>query len=432
MALSFTQQQTIYGDLSGNTSTANLSRQAYLANQEQKYLLQKYFSNEATFSITTVGSTNSTITAAPAIGATSATLSSAWTYPTQQTMVTFSDGEQRLTTFTLNSTAISWQNGLVGSQLATTTTIAAGATSATLQTAWPYTGGAFLTQFSDGEQKTVTYTAGSAAITWAGGLNGLVQAYVYVSVCTTAIGIGGLQTYNLPPDYSKLETGTLTIGSLKWTPTEVLTRQAWDQLNVFPYYADIPNNIFIWQNKFNIWPIPSTTGNVITFNYKRRVPDLSLADYTTGTVSVSNGSTIITGAGTTFVPTTNLASESRWIQIAQNKGDNLWYQVYSVDSTSQITLMTPYQGITVAAGTYTLGQMPLLMEDFHDMLVWKPLIFYYTTIAKDEEKAKMFEGLYAQKLEQLAEYAGTKTLNVNLSPKPLGMNPNLYPQSIGL
>lgn len=441
MALSFTQQQTIYGDLSGNTSTANLSRQAYLANQEQKYLLQKYFSNEASFSITTVGSTNGTVTAAPALGAVSATLSSAWTYPTQVTSVTFSDGEQRPTTFTLNSTAITWSNALVGSQLSTTAVIAAGATTATLSTAWPYTGGAFLSQFSDGEQKTVTYTQNSTAISWAGGLNGAVQAYVNVSVCTTAIGIGGLQTYNLPPDYSKLETGTLTIGSLKWTPTEVLTRQQWDQLNVFPYYADIPNNIFIWQNQFNIWPIPSTTGNIITFNYKRRIPDLSIADYTTpGTVSVSNGSTVVTGSGTSWTVTTNGVSESRWIQFAptatsSTSGDNLWYQIYKVNSATSLTLVAPYQGTTITstpAGSYTVGQMPLLMEDFHDMLVWKPLIFYYTTIVNEPEKAKMFEALYTEKLEQLAEYAGSKTLNVNLSPHRLGQNPNLYPQSIGL
>lgn len=447
--LSFTTQQNIYGDLSGNTSSANLARQAYLANQEHRYLLQKYFSNEATFSITTVGSTSRTITTAPVIGDTSATLSSAWTFPTQQTMVTFSDGEQRLTTFTLNSTAITWQNGIVGSQLSTTATIAAGATSAILSTAWPYTGGAFLTQFSDGEQKTVTYTAGSTAITWTGGLNGLVQAYINVSVATTTIGVGGLQTYNLPPDYSKLETGTLTIGSLKWTPTEILTRQQWDQLNVFPYYADIPNNIFIWNNQFNIWPIPSTTGNIITFNYKRRVPDLSIADYTTpGTVSVTNGSTVVTGSGTSWTPTTNGVSESRWIQFAptatsSTSGDNLWYQIYKVNSATSLTLMSPYQGTTVTSSPastptfpalstgYTIGQMPLLMEDFHDMLVWKPLIFYYTTIKPSPEQAEMFQKLYDEKLELLAEYAGSKTLNVNLSPKPMGKNPNLFPQSIG-
>ena len=31
------------------------------------------------------------------------------------------------------------------------------------------------------------------------------------------------------------------------------------------------------------WPIPSTTNNTITFNYKRRVTDLTLTDYAVGT-----------------------------------------------------------------------------------------------------------------------------------------------------
>lgn len=429
--ISYTQQRTLYGDLSQNTTASNLTRGSYLSNIEHRYLLQKYFSNEASFSITTVGGFNLVITAAPAIGATSATLTSAWVYPTDQTYVTFSDGEVRLVNFIYNSTAITWQNPLTGTSFTLTSAPAAAATSATLATAWAYSTGARVTQFTDGEQKTVTYTSGSTAITWSGGLSGAVSATLSTSICTTAIGVGGLQTYNLPPDYSKLKTGTLTIGNLKWTPTEILSRQEWDNLNVFPYYADIPNNFFIYQNKFNLWPIPSTTGNIISFNYKRRIPDLSLADYATGTVSVANGGISVTGSGTSFTPTVNVTSESRWIQFPQPTGDNLWYQVQSVDSATGITLMTPYQGVTIAGGVYNLGQMPLLLEDFQDMLVWKPLMFYWGTIKENKTKYAEFKGLYDEKLHQLEEYCGTKTVNVNLSRTAPSRNPNLYSQSVG-
>jgi len=435
MSISFTELQTQYGDLSGNTTSANLTRAGKLANIEHRYLLQKYFNNEASYTIATVGGTTLTLTSEPAIGDTSATLSSAWTFPTCQTVITFSDGEQRTATLTVSSTAITWSNGLVGTSLALTASLASGATSATLATAWEYDTASKLSQFTDGEQKTITYTSGSTAITWTGGLNSAVTGYVNTSVCTTSIGQGGIQTYNLPPNYSKLKTGTLTIGSLKWTPTEILSREEWDRLNVFPYYADIPSHFFIYNGKFNLWPIPSTTGNIISFNYKFRVPDLSLADYTTGTVSVSNGGMTVTGSGTSWILTTNAQSESRWIKIdvGSSKGDNLWYQVASVDSTTSLTLLAPYQGITVSGGTYTLGQMPLLMEDFQDMLIWKPLIFYFASpaLGNDQASKDEYQGLYDEKLKQLAEYAGSKTINVNLSPKGLSRNPNLYQQNIG-
>lgn len=362
--ISFTEQQTQYGDLSGNTSPANLARGAKLANIEHRYLLQKYFNNEGSFSITTVGTQNLTAAAAISAGAMSATLTAPWAY--------YTTGVQ--------------------------------------------------TKFSSGDLRTVQFIKGSTAITWSGGLS---------ANATAALSVGGIQFYPAPPNYSKLKTVTITVGDLKWTPQEILTREEWDQLNVFPYYADIPKNYFVFPGgdrgaQIGIWPIPSTTGNLITYNYKFRVPDLSLIDSLAGTVSVTNGSSAVAGSGTAFVPTVNTQNESRWIQIAQPKGDNLWYQISSVDSTTGITLLTPYQGVTVSGGSYTIGQMPLLMEDFQDMLIWKPLMFYYSTIAKDTDRFDEFKGLYDEKLKQLNEYAGQKSIHVNLGRRPNYVNPNLF------
>jgi len=120
-------------------------------------------------------------------------------------------------------------------------------------------------------------------------------------------------------------------------------------------------------------------------------------------------------------------SESRWLQIAQPSGDDQWYQIAKVNSATSITLMSPYQGNTASGATsYTIGQMPLLMEDFQDMLVWKPLMIYYSTISKDTEKFRQFASLYNEKLKLLDEYAGQKTINVNLSRRPSQPNPNIF------
>ncbi len=354
----------MYGTYSQNTTTANLATGAQIMNIEQRYLLQKYFSNEATYSITTIGSTSKVLTATPAIGDVSATLTVAWQYASATATCTFSDGEIRLVTFTNGSTAITWQGAL---------------------------------------------TAAS----------------------TTALAVGGVQTYRLPPDYSKLKTGTLTIGNLRWTPTEIFSREDWDNLNVFPYYADIPSKYFIWNNQFNFWPIPSTTGNIITFNYQRRIPDLSLADYSTGTVSVSVNGTTVTGSGTAWTPTVSNNNESRWIQFAQPTGDNLWYQIQNVASTTSLTLMTPYYGTTaVSGGLYTMGQMPVIMEDFQDMLVWRALTYYFSSVVDNPKKKDEFQQAYDTKLALLAEYAGSKTIQVNLRKQPFQQNPNLFVQNI--
>lgn len=369
--ISFTQLQTLFGQLSLNSTTGNLALGAQLMNIEHRYLLQKYFSNETSFSITTVGSQNLAATAPLLAGATTATLTTAWLYHTTTAYVSFTSGDTFLVQFTRNSTAISWAVGLSAN-------------------------------------------------------------------ATAALSVGGLQYYPAPPNYSKLKTVTITNGVLKWTPDEVLSRKDWDELNVFPYYASIPLSFFVYPGgdqgvQIGIWPIPSTTGNTLTYNYKFRVPDLSIADYTTpGTVGVSQGGTIVTGSSTTFAQTTNPQLESRWIQFAQPSGDNLWYQIDAVTSTTNINLFAPYQGITVAGSSaYTIGQMPLLMEDFHDMLLWKVLAYYFTSIVDNKGKREEYEGYYKTKLELLSEYSGSNTTSVNLRGRINRLNPNLFPQDIG-
>lgn len=431
---SFTQGQSLFTTISQNNTASNLTYYGLLANIEHRYLLQKYFANEGSYSIQTIGQTSLTLSGALNVGATTATLAASWPYQTCTAQVTFADGESVLANLTNGSTSMTWAPGLPGNIYYLTASLSSGATTAVLSSAWSSPSGTYTAQFSDGSTKSVTFTLNSTAISWTGGLSNNVINSIQVSVIASGSNpsIGGIQFYPFPPNYSKLKDITITVGVLKWTLSEVRTREEWDNLNVFPYYASIPSKFFIYPGgdkggQIGIWPIPSTTGNVITFNYKFRVPDLSLADYAVGTVSVANGSTAVTGATTVWTVTTNAQLESRWIQFAQPNGDNLWYQVQSVNSNTSITLYQPYQGITISGGAYILGQMPLIAEDFQDMIPWKVLQYYFTSIVDNPKKAEEYEKIYDTKLELLAEYSGSNVVNVNLSRRPLRRNPNLFP-----
>ncbi len=374
--ISYTGLQTLFGTLSLNSTASNLALGASLMNIEHRYLLQKYFSNEGTFTTQTIGSQSLTTTGTIASGATSATLSTAWLYHTTTAYVTFTSSDSSVAS----------------------------------------------------DVRTVQFNRGSTAITWGVPLS---------TGATTALSLSGLQYYPAPPNYSKMKTVTITVGNLQWTPKEVLTREEWDQLNVFPYYSSIPDRFFIYPAgnqgvQIGIWPIPSNTGNTLTYNYKFRIPDLSMADYTTpGTLTVSNGGTSVTGGSTTLVPTTNQQLESRWVQFSQPTGDNLWYQVDHISSTTALYLYSPYQGINVTtSSTYTIGQMPLLMEDFHDMLLWKALVYYFTSVVDNKGKREEYQRNYNTKLELLSEYSGSKTTHVNLGRRLNILNPNLFPQNL--
>lgn len=391
-----------------------------------------------------------------------------------------------------------------------------------------------------------------------------LEKYFFNEASTTITTIAQQQEYPLPFNYSKLKTGTLTIGNLKWNPTEILTTREWDNLNVFPYYADIPNNFFIYGGKFKLWPIPSTTGNIITYSYKKRVPDLTFADYTASTVSATTNSATITGAATAWLanylppalttltaattstnsklPTytydngtlgvgatitmsaagiltvggyntvlndivlvkdetgssapynglykvttagtstvaavltrntdndqaaefvgkavfvnntsvtwayTNLTAPvlgttaitmqvtnsvlnlNLWLKITAPLGDNNWYQVSSIESATSLTLVNPYQGTTCTGATHTIGQMPLLLEDYHDVIVFDALVTYFSTIVSDPAKVTEFTNRRKEITDMMDNYVGTKSLNVNLGRGSIGQNPNLFVQSIG-
>lgn len=344
----------------------------------------------------------------------------------------------------------------------------------------------------------------------------LLQEYFFNENSFSISTVAGQQGYNLPYNYSKLKTHTLSIGNLKWTPTEILSRRDWDELNTITNYtSDIPNNFFIYNGQMLLWPTPSSANNTITFNYKIRVPDMTFTDYITGTVSVTDtkavlatnnlygGSTgyvtatgvattggsgtgctvntvavngvitsitinsggtgyqigdtltisggdgtanfyvsnitqsaTVTGSGTSWLSnyiTTagNVQNLNLWIRLASPLGDNNWYQIQSIESNTSLTLLNPYQGPTATGASYVIGQMPLLLEDFHDLVIMRPLIIYFSTINPSDPKIAEFTNMRDRGIKMLDEYCGTKSLNVNLARPAVGPNPNLYSQSFG-
>lgn len=362
---------TSFTTLAGNNSASAVAIGKALINDQHRYLLQKYFDNERTFQISTVGAQSLTLTATLASAAVSATLTAAWTYPTCTQLVTFSNSNQREVTFTLNSTTITW-------------------------------------------------------------------AIPLTATATTAITTIGVQNYSIPANVSKIKNDTINVGQLKYQPKFITTIQEWDQVNFLPYTSDIPAYCFIYNGTLRLFPIPSTTGNIITGNFKARVPDLSFADYSTGTLTLSTGmvagSVSVNGTSTSWNATggyalnTDLSVYNLYIRANQPYGDGIWYPISKFTSDTALTLALPVinaPNIT-AATTYTIGQMPLLHEDFHDMLVYGALRVYFSGIVPDKGRLEEFTTLYNEKLALLADYTGTKQVNVDLGGEINPINPNLF------
>lgn len=186
--------------------------------------------------------------------------------------------------------------------------------------------------------------------------------------------IAATAAYNLPYDTDIVRGIAVIVSSKRHTPRPVPSQEFWDQLNTVSSSSDIPEWWHIFNGQVNLWPTPVTAGSTINVTQKTRVIDLNRADYTTGSIT-----TTTTTAGVTTVTGTSVVWSAsmvgRWIRITNTDaaptlvGDGLWYEIASVPTSTTLTLVRAYGGTAIASATaaYTIGQMPLLPESFHDL-----------------------------------------------------------------
>ncbi len=199
-------------------------------------------------------------------------------------------------------------------------------------------------------------------------------------------------SHPVAPDCGKLVNVTVTIGSTKFTPKRVKTREEWDRLTQSTNTtSNTPEAWFPFGRTYSFYPAPSSaTSNAITETYERIQRDLSIADYTTGGVlTATTGSTAIVGTSTVW--TTSMAG--RYIRIAEsdtaNKGDGIWYEIASVASATTLTLVAPYQGTSISSGNaaYTIGQVSIIPEEFQMVPVYKAVENYFTYVQPEKDRA---------------------------------------------
>jgi hypothetical protein len=264
----------------------------------------------------------------------------------------------------------------------------------------------------------------------------LVTKYYFNERSYTVPGgtVAQTQFYNLPPQVKKVINVTVTIGGVLWQPKECPSRQYWDYLNTITFYQDFPSFFFIMDGQVGIFPNPATSSNTITINYKTRIPELTMADVTqttsSQTVSITTATTTVTASGATF----KKWMADQWIYLPlsstdASSGDGQWYQIDSVTSGTVLVLKNAYTGATTTGASFTIGQVPILPEDYQDLPLYRMGLIYYTTRFPDATKAGLYQGLWDNGLKALNEEYGSKTSSIilNETPGTLG-NPALYNQ----
>lgn len=231
----------------------------------------------------------------------------------------------------------------------------------------------------------------------------------------TDVTVADQSEYQLPNDIGQLINVTIQNGTTIYSPILISSKQQWDLINqTTTWTADYPQYYYL--NKQNgtvdFYPTPSTADLPITFNYYKKYKDLTIADYTTGTITTAtNGSKAIVGSGTSW--TAKMAG--RYIRITDSNtadtGDGFWYEVASVTDATNLTLVKDYQGISISTGSasYELAQVSLIPEQHQMIPVYKALIIYFTSIQPEANQATLYQNLFDDAFRTLIKDQMTKS-----------------------
>lgn len=298
----------------------------------------------------------------------------------------------------------------------------------------PPTPGSYLSDWTTLTQNTSSPNSLLGAKLIREGIRYLATKFYFNEKSYTTTTTAQTQGYNLPSDFEVMENVTVTTGGYVWSGTPTADRAMWDRLNLIPYYSDFLQYVFIWNNQLLLWPLPATSSNTITMNYKSRVVDPSQADITTGTVSITTNTTTLTHSATSFA---SWMAQSGWVKIAHSttvtatNGDNRWYQISAVSANNTLTLANPYLGATVTGGTFVIGDVPILPEDYQDVPMYRALMIYYNSIVPNPTQAELYTKLYDASEAELEKKYGSKDYSPVLTDTQAKVyNPNLFQSSI--
>lgn len=243
--------------------------------------------------------------------------------------------------------------------------------------------------------------------------------------------VASQQFYQLPIDVVRVMAVSQVVQTNFEVPlSQVRSEEEWRIKNIFTVSTAVPTHYFIYgSNQVGIWPKPaSAVTNGLRFVYQPQDVDMTKADYTTGTVTITNGATAVTGTSTVW---TSASHKGMWLAVTDGSDGN-WYEVDTVVSNTSLTLLTPYAGPTVSAAAYKLGQLFNLPGEYADVPVDYAMRRYYDS-KNNPERAKYHLERYQEAVTDAVEKYASSSLSNVITDDEVGViqNPWLWPPAAG-
>jgi hypothetical protein len=218
------------------------------------------------------------------------------------------------------------------------------------------------------------------------------------------------QYYQIPIDAIRVSNITVTLPNGYIYPVvEVKDEFQWRQMNIVPFHAQYATSYFVLGNdQLGLYPIPSSDVSAgLRYIYQPTDVDLTKDDYSTGTVSITNGGVTVTGVGTTW----NATHKGLFFEVT-NGTDGNQYEIIAIPNSTTLTLKTPYVGPSVSGGTYILQQLFIFPGEYNDVPVDYALSRFFE-YKNNATRAQYHYAKFQQQVKDAVEkYASTSTSNV--------------------
>ena len=173
-------------------------------------------------------------------------------------------------------------------------------------------------------------------------------------------------------------------------------------------------------DEIGLFPTPSeATTNGLIIYYEPKGFNLSQDDYSTGTVTLTEGSATVTGSGTTFTS----SMVGREFRVTDGT-DGYDYKVASYTSGTVITLEEPYIGISGAGKTYLIGEAPVYPSEYHDVPMDYALMRFFE-LNNNPERAKYHKTSFEDAVKEAREKYASSSSSQVITDEPNSYNPFL-------
>jgi hypothetical protein len=213
----------------------------------------------------------------------------------------------------------------------------------------------------------------------------------------TASTVADQQYYTLPSEVLYVKALKVTSSSIDYPLEPIIDQETWDVLNAdVTGSADIPTYYFVRPGfgvngtEVGIFPKPASSGNTITLVYEAGDKDLNIDDFTTGTITVTNGSTTITHSATGF----SSAMVGRYFKV---NTDGTWYRIATFVSTSGLKLENVYEGPAGSGQAFTIAEAFAIPEEMQILPVYYALGHFYDMRHADSKSLK-YRALFDKEL----------------------------------